>query len=85
MQTQTAFRFAPSAMRHIITVLDVLTIYPHRKKSYAYKLLQSIRDCTSKKAVTVADLSEYTGFTELEIRAMMGAAQTNSTDSTGQG
>ncbi len=72
-------------MRHIITVLDVLSLYPHRKKSYAYKLLQSIRDCTTKNVVTVADLSEYTGFAEAEIRQLLAASSTNSTDSTAQG
>lgn len=64
-------------MRHTVTVLDVLKLFPHRKKSYAYKQLQSIRDCTGKMLVTVADLSEYTGLPEAEIRQVLATPGAN--------
>ena len=68
LHLQPAFN---GVMRSIITVQDLLNLFPVRKKSWAYNNLQSIRDSTGKKVVTVRDVAEYFGFTEEEVRSGM--------------
>ena len=58
-------------MRSVLDVHDILSLFPSRKKSWAYKQLQEIKDTNAKKVVTVRDLAEYTGLTEEEVRAGM--------------
>jgi hypothetical protein len=41
--------------RKIISVVDVLLAYPHRKKSWAYLQLQSVRDCSGRLVVLLSD------------------------------
>lgn len=56
-------------MRHTVNVTDVLALFPDRKKSWAYNLLAGIRAATGKLVVTVAELAEYTGEAEDDVRA----------------
>lgn len=58
-------------MRHYLTVLDVLKLYPTRKKSWAYKQLQLIRDATGRPQALVRDFAEHVGLSEPELRALL--------------
>ena len=46
-------------MNPIITVDHVLTLFPHRKKSWAYRELQSVKDALNKRFVTLTDLAKH--------------------------
>jgi predicted metallo-beta-lactamase superfamily hydrolase len=59
------------SMRSVLDVNDVLSLFPMRKKTWAYNQLQQIKDTTNKRVVTVKDLAEYMGLTEEEVRAGM--------------
>ena len=61
-------------MRHYLTVVDVLKIYPTRKKSWAYKQLQAVRDATGQRDATVKDFAEHVGLGEAELRTLLSQA-----------
>jgi hypothetical protein len=63
-----------SVMRHYLTVVDVLKLYPTRKKSWAYKQLQAIRDATGRRDVLVKEFAEHVGLPEPDLRAMLSPA-----------
>lgn len=61
-------------MRHYLTVVDVLKLYPTRKKSWAYKQLQIIRDATGRRDVLVKEFAEHMHLPELDLRALLNPA-----------
>lgn len=62
-------------MKQIITVLDVLKLFPHRKKGWAYKQLRSVRDATGKAVTLATDFAEHMGLTESELQALWERAK----------
>lgn len=42
-----------------VTVKEVLLLFPNRKKSWAYKELQGVRDCTGRSWVNWRDWNEF--------------------------
>lgn len=58
-------------MRNVVTVQDVQVFFPHRKKSYWYKLLATVRGTDKRRPVTVVEFARYTGMSEAEVRAGM--------------
>jgi len=61
-------------MRHYLTVVDVLKLYPTRKKTWAYKQLQTIRDATGRPDVLVKEFAEHMHLPETDLRAMLSPA-----------
>lgn len=60
-------------MRRIVTVQDVLALFPHRKKTWAYELLATIRAATGKMTVSPQQLAEYTGEELEDVQAALRA------------
>lgn len=57
-------------MNPVLTVSHVLTLFPHRKKSWAYRELGELRENLGRKFVTLADLAQHlkTPLSELQGR-----------------
>lgn len=62
-------------MKQVLTVLDVLQLFPHRKKGWAYKQLRAVRDATSKAVTLTTDFAEHMGLTESELQALWDKTQ----------
>jgi hypothetical protein len=62
--------------RQFLYVTDLLTIYQHRKKSWAYKQLQLARSGGERGRALVADVARLHGWTELEMREFLGPSFT---------
>lgn len=60
-------------MRHYLTVVDVLKLYPTRRKSWAYKQLQIVRDSTAQEFASVRDFAQHMGLPEEELRSLLGS------------
>jgi len=61
--------------RTFINVNDVLHLFPERKKSWAYKQLQTVRDSRGTLRATLRDFAEHCGLTESELREMLSTPQ----------
>ena len=61
-------------MNPIITVEHVLILFPHRKKRWAYRELQTLRDVLKKRFVTLAELASYYDFDLADLRQKLLAA-----------
>ncbi len=49
-------------MNPVITVSHLLTLFPHRKKSWAYRELQTVKDATKLRYVRLSDLASFFGW-----------------------
>ena len=61
-------------MNPIITVDHVQILFPHRKKRWAYKELQTLRDALKKRFVTLSELASYYDFDLADLRQKLAAA-----------
>ncbi|MDO7886823.1 hypothetical protein [Hymenobacter cheonanensis] len=52
----------------------MLKLYPTRKKSWAYKQLQAIRDASGRPDVLVKEFAEHMHLPEPDLRAMLSPA-----------
>jgi hypothetical protein len=62
-------------MNPIITVEHVLTLFPHRKKSWAYQELRAVRDAVGKRFLTLDDLVGHFDLSRAYMEAQLLAAK----------